>query len=166
MTNARTVREKNPEGTVVWVKRSVLRYISSEGTKSIPLETGGVLIGYRGLNSDYIITNVVGPGPNAIHSKSFFEPDQKFHEREIERLYELSGCTETYLGDWHTHPNSTPYLSPQDVKTLTRIAIFKKARIANPLMLVVAPPTELYKIWCYQAGQKKTESINKIFTFT
>lgn len=120
----------------------------------LPNETGGVLIGYWLEGSEgVVITEAVGPGPCAKHGKTTFVPDPSYHESEIARLYEQSGRVNTYLGDWHSHPNSITRMSPTDRRTLLKIAKHKDARVPTPLMAIIGasdPPT--VQIWQYLPG--------------
>jgi integrative and conjugative element protein (TIGR02256 family) len=137
-------------------KRKVVRLSNSayiamliETIKWMPKETGGILMGNRKSVDEWIITQVIGPGRNAKHTLTSFIPDYDYQEEEVAKIYSESNCLETYLGDWHTHPNSNSHLSKKDTKTLRRIALFKKARIENPLMLIIGTrPFEL-KTWAY-----------------
>jgi integrative and conjugative element protein (TIGR02256 family) len=135
----------------IWIKRTAVDFIFQNGNTWLPKETGGVILGYRTSDSEFVITDVIGPGASAIHKYAAFEPDQTFHEHEIARIYKESNYCIIYLGDWHTHPNSYPYLSNQDKSTIKKIALYKGARIANPLMLIAAPPDNKFKIWVYEA---------------
>lgn len=139
----------------IWIKEAALDEIQAGGNAWLPHETGGVLIGYC-TDAGYVVTQIIGPGPKAKHGLMSFEPDQEFHEAEIARVYGESGRMLTYLGDWHTHPNSTAYLSGTDRQTAERIALHKKARLPRPLMLVAAPPTDQYKVWIYSKTGKKS----------
>ena len=135
----------------IWIKNTIVDFVFQNGNAWLPKETGGILLGYRANNLELVITDIIGPGSRAIHKNTAFEPDQTFHENEIARLYKESDHTITYLGDWHTHPNSYPYLSNQDKSTIKKIALYENARVGNPLMLIAAPPTDKFKIWVYEA---------------
>lgn len=143
----------------VWIKQGLLDRIFSEGNKSLPKETGGILMGYRVSLREVVITDIVGPGKNAVHESMSFHPDQAFHEKEIERIYKESGKLITYLGDWHTHPNSHPYLSSKDKQTIVSISKFRKARLSNPLMLIAAPPKNDFKVWTYSKSKISKQEI-------
>jgi integrative and conjugative element protein (TIGR02256 family) len=134
----------------IWIKQHVIDFIFKDGNKWLPFETGGILIGYCSSKTEYVITNVVGPGEKAFHKHFSFEPDQEFHQQEISRIYTKSNRLETYLGDWHTHPNSSAYQSETDKKTLKKIARHKEARLVNPLMLIAAPPKKDFTVWLYK----------------
>jgi integrative and conjugative element protein (TIGR02256 family) len=125
-----------------WISGAVVRSIQSEATTRAPDETGGVLLGYWS-NSPVapVITQALGPGPNAQHARKSFVPDQEFHESEIARLWRSNRHLQ-YLGDWHSHPNAPGSLSDADIQTLRRIAASRLARAPRPLMLILAegPP--------------------------
>lgn len=141
---------------VGWLAAPVWHDIVAEVRDKAPLETGGVLLGYwvryPGEGSDasamefeggeVVITQGLGPGPNAVHRPDSFSPDHEIHARGIARIYEKSGRVVTYLGDWHSHPTGTADLSRRDRATLTRIARARDARVPHPLMLVVVADDE------------------------
>ena len=111
----------------------------AEATREFPLETGGVLAGYIDSSSgDTVVQVAVGPGPKAIHRPNRFLPDHDYHEKEIATIYAESGRTQSYVGDWHTHPHGNEKLSLSDRRTLARIARAPGARAPKPLMVVLA----------------------------
>lgn len=133
----------------VWITEEILTYVHSSSEKWLPKETGGILMGYI-VGNEFVVTDIIGPGPKAVHRDFSFEPDQNFHKSEIAKIYNLSNRTITYIGDWHTHPNSKPYLSDQDKKAIKNIAAFKKARLPTPLMLISAPPMKDFAVWIFE----------------
>lgn len=120
------------------------------------LETGGLLLGYWGEKSkEPVITDIVGPGPKAVHEETHFEPDYDFQEVELNSAYQCSGRKLTYLGDWHTHPKGSGELSDKDIATMARIAEFRKSRTPVPLMLVVVVhPNWTPWLWVGRIKQK------------
>ncbi len=131
----------------VWIDPSALDDILVETVRTAPNETGGVLVGYGDVGGGFVVTAAVGPGPNAVHEPYRFVPDHECHEREVARHYHASGRTETYLGDWHSHPTAAAYLSPRDRKTLRGIARERDARAPTPLMMVVGGKPEGIGVW-------------------
>lgn len=107
---------------IVWLKKSVLEMIMDEMNKWYPNETGGVLIGYWNENQP-VITQLIDGGPNAVRSKTSFIPDHKYQVDVISKIYKSSNRIETYLGDWHTHPDAKAYLSSTDKKTFNLIKL-------------------------------------------
>lgn len=147
---------------VVWLKESAYNTILVETIKQMPFETGGVLIGYWGNEWEAVVTEVIGPGPKAIHKKYSFVPDHKYHEREIREAYVKTGRTETYLGDWHTHPKTNAYLSNQDKSTIYKIADYKEARLEKPLMMILGTQPFGLSAWVYFCGQSAFLYRNKL----
>ena len=117
-----------------------------------PLETGGVLLGVAD-GANVWIDAVIGPGPAAIHRKASFTPDANYQQQQIATIYEASGRRVSYLGDWHTHPGSTPNLSWRDRRTLRAISRTVNARQPSPLMIVIGYGDPWRVVACrYAAG--------------
>lgn len=146
---------------VVWLKGSAYNAILVEAIKAMPRETGGVLIGYWGNMHEAVVTDIVGPGPKAIHKRHSFVPDNAHHVGEIKKAYLKSERTETYLGDWHTHPKSSAYLSEQDQSTLLKIADYKHARLIQPLMVVLGTRPFGLAAWVHIYGHAGRREIRK-----
>jgi integrative and conjugative element protein (TIGR02256 family) len=125
----------------VWLSAEARDALEREAARMQPKETGGILAGYRGDQDTIVITNIVGPGPNAVHGLDYFIPDHAFHQAEMTRIYHDSGRISTYLGDWHSHPDGGSGISKTDRSTLRRIASAPAARAAQPLMVVVSGGT-------------------------
>lgn len=137
---------------LAWVERSVFQTMSELATHCQPYETGGCLLGYwvKPLE-EVVICDIIGPGPNAYHSKNKFVPDDEWQSSEIAKVYTDSGFLVSYLGDWHSHPGyASADLSWRDRKTLRRIATYSPARIPHPIMGIIAKGESwFWKIWCY-----------------
>jgi integrative and conjugative element protein (TIGR02256 family) len=123
---------------VLWWAQTALDQALAEADKAHPLETGGVLLGWRHSPTETVVTGLVGPGPDAEHHPTWFRPDTNWQQAQIDKAYADSGRTVAYLGDWHTHPDGTAALSPKDRRTLRRIARHTDARIPQPIMAVLA----------------------------
>jgi integrative and conjugative element protein (TIGR02256 family) len=126
-------------GPKVWIAFQVWDAIVAESNRAFPLETGGLLMGYsEPASARTVIRESVGPGPRAVHRRTRFLPDHRYHEREVARIYADSGRIISYLGDWHSHPRGTLALSVTDRRTLGRIARTPTARAPRPIMMVLA----------------------------
>jgi integrative and conjugative element protein (TIGR02256 family) len=132
---------------IIWIKKSVLETIKEDLHKWYPVETGGVLMGYWN-GDEVVISQIIDGGPKASRTRKSFNPDHDYQLEEISRIYKLSGRTETYLGDWHTHPDAKAYLSNRDKKTLSNIAKHKAARQPMPLMMIFGTNPAEIRIWC------------------
>lgn len=137
--------------------------MEEEANGALPLETGGVLLGYWSEDrSEVVIMDVTGPGPNAVHSKTEFIPDDEYQDRMIDEIYARSGRQHTYLGDWHTHPFGEESLSYKDRRTLRRIAMLGGTGGPAPLMVVLACSEQHWRLaaWRYQRPVTVIERIS------
>lgn len=125
------------------IAQRVLSTVIVEAERTYPFETGGVLLGYWSIPyTEVAITDVVGPGPRAIHEPTRFVPDADYQEAEIADRYLSDPAHRTYLGDWHSHPRGQANLSSEDRRTLLSIATYQEARAPVPLMAVLTRDTE------------------------
>jgi integrative and conjugative element protein (TIGR02256 family) len=120
----------------VWLARRALDKMRDHASALQPLETGGILLGWRS-GDDRVVVDVCGPGLNALHGRHRFVPDHAWQITAIHRVFQQSKGDIDYLGDWHSHPDGVAAMSGDDCKTLRRIA--RRAR--NPLMVIVAKGT-------------------------
>jgi integrative and conjugative element protein (TIGR02256 family) len=128
--------------THVWLGAEVIEQMLGEAAASAPLETGGMLLGYIAPNDqldEVMVETILGPGPNANHRTTRFEPDSEWQERELARRYLASGRITTYLGDWHSRPDGIPVPSTVDRRTARTIARTRDARMPHPFMLILGP---------------------------
>src|SRR5665811_476091 len=56
----------------IWISEFALERMRQLAQSHFPLETGGMLIGYVGDNSEPVVNNVIGPGPKARHGRFRF----------------------------------------------------------------------------------------------
>ncbi|MFB9047280.1 Mov34/MPN/PAD-1 family protein [Sphingobium indicum] len=117
----------------VWLSCSAATVIRDLAELFDPVETGGVLLGWRD-GSDRIVTGLVGPGPKALHGRYTFLPDHPWQIARIREAFDASEGDLDYLGDWHTHPDGVAQMSEMDCKTLSRI----ERRVKSPLMMIAA----------------------------
>lgn len=138
--------------TTAWLEQKAWQQMLEQSTKWLPSETGGILMGYwSGSGSEVIITDVIGPGRAAHHSRTHFEPDYAFQEQEVERIYRASDGSDTYLGDWHSHGELTAKLSKRDRRTHGRMASDPASRSPRALMAILGNgPTWNLRLWEYR----------------
>jgi len=147
----------------IWLKESVFSAMLNETGMKLPLETGGIIMGYWGSANEVVITKAIGPGPGARHKRYSFEPDYKYQLEKVTEVYNRSGYTETYLGDWHVHPGASAYLSGTDIQTIHRIANYKKARQPNPIMMILGTAPFGLKAWMCERKKNGWKSKVQIF---
>jgi len=123
---------------VLWLNGRARQKMLAYANASFPLETGGMLLGYEANNGEAVVTSIIGPGPHARHFRDRFVPDAEYQQAELEAHYTRTNGGETYLGDWHTHPDGESDLSNRDKRTLHHIATTPASGTANPVMLIMA----------------------------
>ena len=122
----------------VWFPSQALTEMEMLADKSYPLETGGMLLGYVADNNDVVVTAIIGPGPAAKHARHAFEPDSVYQIEILHSHYCATDGRETYLGDWHSHPDGVSILSRTDKRTLASIAHDPSSGIKRPVMAIIA----------------------------
>lgn len=129
-------------GRIVWFAADALSDMVDEVARRLPVETGGLLVGYEDASGAAVVTAVVGPGPRAVHGGTRFRPDTEFQQNRLAVLYEESGRIHGYLGDWHSHPNGMVAPSRRDRRVLSRIGRKAAARAPRAVMAIVGPSGE------------------------
>ncbi len=122
---------------LLWVGEDTVAQMHEQAEEHKPDETGGLLLGYWANDTEAVLTEVIGPGPDARHWPTGFAPDAAYQEARLADEYERSGRRIEYLGDWHTHPGAAAVPSRNDKGTLRRIARDPEARCARPFMLIM-----------------------------
>lgn len=133
----------------VWIGRSVVDEMRAEASTYAPLETGGVLLGWRD-GEDRIVVDMIGPGPLALHGRHAFMPDHRWQLAQLRHTFKQSGGDLDYLGDWHTHPAGIAQMSEVDRGTLNRLA----GRVPQALMMIAAGGEDAWTFgaWMQQRG--------------
>lgn len=147
---------------LIHVQRQQLDQMLVEGRRTFPLETGGVLMGFVGVDCT-VVTSVVGPGPRAIHRRRSFMPDAGWQQERVAELYERSGRRDTYLGDWHTHPGGTTRASITDWLAALTIARSRAVRCPNPVIIVLAlSAAGALSVGAYRWNRRKLRRIDRV----
>ena len=141
-----------PGPVTVWKSSQLLQSCIDEATRTFPLETGGTFMGWWSDAATVVVTALIGPGPDAVHGRHDFAPDQAWQLAQIADHYQESGQRETYVGDWHSHPNaSSGGLSWTDRRVLRRVIRMPEARCAQPLMAVFWGEAESWQMEIWHA---------------
>lgn len=106
--------------------------IVSETAKRLPMETGGILLGYRE-DVNMVVTHALVVGcENATHTR-YIRNDAKANALLAEFLAERAEDDPTgYIGEWHSHP------APQGPSQIDLGALRETAKTSNgPIVLVI-----------------------------
>ena len=79
--------------------------VVSEATARVNSETGGVFLGYYENETWYVI-EAIEPGPKAVFQEAYFEYDQRYVERKINKVAQKYQAELTLIGIWHKHLGS------------------------------------------------------------
>jgi integrative and conjugative element protein (TIGR02256 family) len=108
-------------------------------------EAGGVLIGRHLLESDDIVVDTVtSPMPGDRQSRYRFFRARARHQAVLDEAWRSSAGTETYLGEWHTHPEVSPTPSGTDWREWQRK--LRDDRYSNVLFFVIVG-THTLSVW-------------------
>lgn len=124
--------------TRVWLQASAGERMLELASRAEPEETGGLLLGYWGGSQDeVVVVEATPPGPQAVETEDAFTPDYEHDRQVVAQRHRSSGGRITYLGDWHSHPESEIAPSIRDLRTLRRIADVEAAQVKIPIMALV-----------------------------
>lgn len=123
---------------LIWFPDAVRRACAADANQHFPNESGGAFMGYES-DGAVVITAMIPGGANARRTPTSYEPDVRWQNCQIGLHYEESGRLDTYLGDWHSHPNTKrAYLSWDDRAVLKKIILDPAARAPRPVMMILA----------------------------
>jgi integrative and conjugative element protein (TIGR02256 family) len=131
----------------LWLNLTALDGMIVEADRAAPHETGGMLLGWENdKRNEIVVAMIVGPGPNALHTPTAFQPDAEWQQERLDAEYERSAGRVTYLGDWHVHPRGGFGMSRRDRRTMAKTARHADARCPYPLMGLIACTDDSYQV--------------------
>jgi integrative and conjugative element protein (TIGR02256 family) len=130
-----------------------LRLVWDEGLRNkirrfreerLPLETGGVLLGYfdQTLGSVYIADALPAPADSKGGESEFSRGVEGLQAR-VEEANRRTGKVVGYIGEWHSHPRGVaPIASTLDIRLMVHLALVLHQDGLPALMLIVGDETE------------------------
>lgn len=98
-------------------------------------EAGGILLGvYRG--NDIEVLGRTLPGPEDTRTRFSFVRQDISHQVAASEAWKISGRTQTFVGEWHTHPMGGLAPSSVDITNWRKIARRQK----RPMVFALAAP--------------------------
>ncbi|GAB3531344.1 ThiF family adenylyltransferase [Photobacterium alginatilyticum] len=93
-------------------------------TKHLPMETGGIIVGYHDLPTRHVFIVDVLPAPSdSQHHNTWFKRGTEGVAEIVEEIQRRTAGNVSYLGEWHSHPRgSSSELSGLDSIQLDQIA--------------------------------------------
>lgn len=119
--------------TCIELRHDAHEAIAAETAKSLPTETGGILLGYRESNT-IVVTNALTIESDRATTNQYVRDDIQANRLLRDFLAERASDDPTgYVGEWHSHP-APAGPSPTDIGALRAIA---KKSGGGPIVLVV-----------------------------
>lgn len=117
------------------IKPNVISLLKELYLNSLPKETGGILFGYY--SEDLIqafITDIYYDISDSKKSYRSFVRGKKGFKTYSQKMWNEN---KYYLGEWHTHPSSLPFMSLQDKSQMIKIKQNKKMRCPEPILIIL-----------------------------
>jgi integrative and conjugative element protein (TIGR02256 family) len=122
---------------------SIVAYVQNDGQKP---EGGGVILGRYILDTqDVVIDKISFPMPGDKATRTSFLRKKKSHQQVIDREWEFSNHTCTYLGEWHTHPE--PYPSPSCIDNINWKRKLKRDVVDSDSLFFLIVGTAEMRMW-------------------
>lgn len=127
----------------VRILKQVYEFMKNEVVQTKNIETGGVLVGFKGKNNCIYICNATGPGPKAVRTEIGFERDIEYCQKILNEEYQKYRNRSIYLGEWHCHPSGSNCPSNRDLMSLSEIAEAENYLVDEPIMLIFSTDLKL-----------------------
>jgi integrative and conjugative element protein (TIGR02256 family) len=108
-------------GVVKVAPEALTRMLLFRQVETDSREAGGVLLGRHLVGCrDIVIDEVTSPVQEDLRLRLAFHRSHARHQKVIEARWRDSRGTCHYLGEWHTHPETSPTPSPVDLSDWRR----------------------------------------------
>lgn len=119
-------------GIRIKVEESVVSFFSKYMEDyDFKIESGGIIVGILNpYENQVVVTDVTLPHAKDIRKSNVFKRASAGHQEEMDRLWNESKKTKTYLGEWHTHKQDIPvpsWIDKNDWKRISKKPLNHKA---------------------------------------
>ncbi len=122
---------------MLWLpQRLIEEGIAKDIVEHYPNEAGGMLLGYAN-GTHRVVTALIGAGPGAKHGKYHMVPDDKYQQEMLLLHFSRTDGRESFLGEWHSHPDASPEMSRTDRRTLHNVTRKSENLMTLPTMMIV-----------------------------
>lgn len=126
---------------------NVAKTVKAITTAALPVETGGLLVGWWDAGTVFIkdAVEIVDPDATSVAWSRHQETAQQILDQTLTRIaHPWLG----YVGDWHSHPKPCPP-SGTDLHTLAQTSL----QFSEPLILLVHTPPGHFEVRAAHAGR-------------
>lgn len=137
-------------GISLHVHPSVVAVLESHRQEQGGHERGGQLFVDVMRPDGLWLIEATAPHPNDKSGPTWLEMDL---HRCHEEIVKANANGLRLIGYWHSHPESVPALSGQDIQSLKKFSRQNTHQLPNPLAVIVgrSPSSEGIRAWVYQA---------------
>lgn len=107
------------------------------------LEAGGQLFATVNKTA-WRIAKATGPRKSDWRTRFGFRPDRNAERKEIREFFK-NGLH--YVGDWHTHPESRPVASGEDLRSMNDLVARSQYELPGFLMIIVGTNSDESGLW-------------------
>jgi len=125
----------NKDGLKVILPDGILDQVKEFIVQHYPNECGGVFVGK--INGDIAAIEEMMVPKKFRSTPVFFSRIAGVINKWLLQIFKKSKGETIYLGEWHSHPNGSPYPSSTDFNSMKKIAQNTDVRIETPLLLIV-----------------------------
>lgn len=137
--------EVGPNGPHIAFSNDVLCHWSANRQKRWRAkEAGGQIFARIQGDAEWLIGKATGPKVTDVRSRFRFRAERSDEQRDIDNLFEDGWH---YVGDWHTHPESRPRPSSDDLKSMNDIAEKSRHELPGLLLVIVGTADIPDGIW-------------------
>ena len=141
-------------GLTLSLSETVVSKLILVGRKHYPKEYGGILVGrYSDDSKACIVEDTILP-QNHKSSRYAFERGKEGLAKKLSELYDQTPRL-IYIGEWHTHPDSTPVPSTTDKQAMLQIANDDGVAITSPVLLILGLSQASYTMGIYLQFQNR-----------
>lgn len=106
----------------VRISSALLQEIKKKASKSVPTETGGVLLGaFHPKKKILYVTRQLDPPPDSAFRPHGFTRGKVGLSKEVLNIQEKTGGMISYVGEWHSHLNGSGLLSETDMEAVKQL---------------------------------------------
>lgn len=145
-----------PSNGLLLIRKNVLEKLYGQRQTGMEPESGGILLGsYRG--EHFEIVDATLPGIQDIRRPREFIRNCNIHQKQATKAWRESNGSVTYIGEWHTHPISSPDPSYIDLHEWIN-------KLPNRNMILLIQGTK-YICACMQIVEHKSKKIINLGLF-
>lgn len=120
------------------ISESLIETLYAVRAKKLPNETGGILIGsFDYENRICFVVDLISSPEDSIEYPNAYIRGSQGVKKNVERIEKITAGNLTYIGEWHSHPNSCTFQSADDKKLLKSISSYTKVNQCSPGCMII-----------------------------